>query len=71
MKIRPIKNNRDYQEALREIDRLMDAQPNTAQGDRLDVLVTLVVAWEEKHCHQLAGSGRGDSVCDGAVVCLT
>ena len=49
MKIRPIKNNRDYREALKEIDLLMDARPNTSEGDRLDVLVTLVAAWEEKH----------------------
>src|SRR5260370_22246510 len=49
MKIRPIKNNRDYREALKEIDRLMEARPNTAEGDRLDVLVTLVEAWEERH----------------------
>ncbi len=49
MDIRPIKNNRDYARALKEIDWLMDARPNTAAGDRLDVLVTLVEAWEEKH----------------------
>lgn len=49
MEIKPIKNNRDYREALKEIDRLMDARPKTAEGDRLDVLVTLVEAWEEKH----------------------
>lgn len=49
MEIRPIKNNRDYREALDEIDRLMDARPNTAAGDRLDVLVTLAESWEEKH----------------------
>ena len=49
MKIEPIKNNRDYREALKEIDRLMDARPKTTEGDRLDVLVTLVEAWEEQH----------------------
>jgi HTH-type transcriptional regulator/antitoxin HigA len=49
MKIKPIKNKRDYSEALKEIDRLMDARPNTPEGDCLDVLVTLVEAWEEKH----------------------
>ncbi|HEV7398370.1 MAG TPA: transcriptional regulator [Pyrinomonadaceae bacterium] len=49
MEIKPIKNNRDYRAALNEIDRLMDAQPNSMEGDRLDVLVTLVEAWEEKH----------------------
>lgn len=49
MDIRPLKNKRDYRGALKEIDGLMDARANTAEGDRLDVLVTLVEAWEEKH----------------------
>src|SRR5215831_5461989 len=49
MKIKPIKNNRDYRETLKEIDRLMDARPNTPEGDRLDVLVTLVEVSEEKY----------------------
>ena len=49
MKIKPIRNNRDYREALKEIDRLMDARLNTPEGDLLDVLVTLVEAWEVKH----------------------
>ena len=49
MEINPIKSERDYGKALKEIDRLMDARPNTVEGDRLDVLVTLVEAWEEKH----------------------
>lgn len=47
--IKPIKSERDYRRALAEIDTLMDAKPNTAAGDRLDVLVTLVSAWEERH----------------------
>lgn len=49
VKIRPIKNNRDYREALKKIDGLMDARSNTPEGDHLDVLVTLVEAWEAKH----------------------
>ena len=49
MEIKPIKNERDYRKALKEIDGLMDSRPNTPDGDRLDVLVTLVEAWEEKH----------------------
>jgi HTH-type transcriptional regulator/antitoxin HigA len=49
MEIKPIKSERDYRKALKEIDRLMDARPNSIEGDRLDVLVTLVEAWEEKH----------------------
>ena len=49
MDIKPIRTERDYQAALEEIDRLMDAEPNTPEGDRLDVLATLVEAWEEVH----------------------
>src|SRR5438874_6088817 len=49
MEIKPIKSDRDYRRALKEIDKLMDARFNTPQGDQLDILTTLVVAWEEKH----------------------
>ena len=49
MDIAPIKTKRDYNRALKEIEGLMDAKRNTPQGDRLDVLVTLVEAWELKH----------------------
>ncbi len=49
MMIKPIKSDRDYSRALKEIDRLMDARPGTVAGDRLDVLVTLVEVWEQKH----------------------
>jgi HTH-type transcriptional regulator/antitoxin HigA len=49
MDITPIKSKRDYQRALKQIERLMDAKRNTPDGDRLDVLVTLVEAWEASH----------------------
>lgn len=49
MEIKPIRNERDYKRALVEIEKLMDARPNTPEGDRLDVLATLVCAWEEQH----------------------
>jgi HTH-type transcriptional regulator/antitoxin HigA len=49
MDIKPIKNERDYRRVMKEIDGLMDAKANTVAGDRLDVLVTLAQAWEEKH----------------------
>jgi HTH-type transcriptional regulator / antitoxin HigA len=49
MDIAPIKTRRDYNRTLKEIEGLMDAKRNTPQGDRLDVLVTLVEAWEAKH----------------------
>jgi HTH-type transcriptional regulator/antitoxin HigA len=49
MEIKPIKNERDYRRVMQEINALMDAKANTAAGDRLDVLVTLAEAWEDKH----------------------
>ena len=49
MNIRPIKTEADYQAALKEIESLFDAAPNTPQGDQLEVLTTLVQAYEEQH----------------------
>ena len=49
MDIRPIKNEADYQSALEEIERLFDAELDTPEGDRLEVLVTLVEAYEAEH----------------------
>ena len=46
MDVTPIKTNRDYRRALKEIEGLMTAKRGTREGDRLDVLVTLVEAWE-------------------------
>ena len=48
MNIALIKTEADYEAALAEIDGLMDAEPSTPRGDRLDVLVTLVEAYEAK-----------------------
>jgi len=45
----PIKTKRDYRRVLEDIEGLMTAKRNTREGDRLDVLVTLVEAWERKH----------------------
>jgi HTH-type transcriptional regulator / antitoxin HigA len=47
--IKPIKSERDYQQTLKEIDRLMDSKANTREGDVLDVLVTLAEKWEAEH----------------------
>ncbi len=49
MEIRPIKTEADYQAALDEIESLFDAEPGTPEGDRLEVLTTLVEAYEDKH----------------------
>jgi hypothetical protein len=49
MNIAQIKTKGDYRRVLEEIERLMTAKRNTREGDRLDVLVTLLEAWECKH----------------------
>ena len=49
MQIRPIRTSIDYRAALKEVESLMDAAPATATGERLDVLVTLIEAYERKH----------------------
>jgi len=51
MNIRPIHSEADYQATLKEISGLMESDPDigTPAGDRLDVLVTLVQAYEAKH----------------------
>lgn len=49
MEIKPIKTEQDYEAALLEIERLFNAAPNTREGDRLDVLTTLVGAYEDTH----------------------
>jgi HTH-type transcriptional regulator/antitoxin HigA len=49
MELRPIRTETDYQEALQEIELLFDATPNTPEYDRLDVISTLVEAYEKKH----------------------
>lgn len=49
MDIKPIKNDADYRSALQSIEQLMMAEPDTPEGEKLDVLVTLVEAYEAKH----------------------
>jgi HTH-type transcriptional regulator/antitoxin HigA len=49
MNIKPIRTKANYRAALKEIETLMSAGPDTPQGERLDVLVTLVEAYEKKH----------------------
>jgi HTH-type transcriptional regulator/antitoxin HigA len=49
MEIKPIKSEEDYQVALVEVERLFDAKVGTPEGDKLDVLTTLIEAYEEIH----------------------
>ena len=49
MEIRPIRTKSDYRTALKEIERSWNAGPGTKARDRVEVLVTLVEAYEAKH----------------------
>jgi len=49
VEIRPLKTEADYEAAMTEIERLFDAAPDTVEGDRLEVLTTLVNAYEDQH----------------------
>lgn len=49
MNIKPIKTVTDYEDALSEIDRLWGAESSTPKGDKLDILITLLEAYERDH----------------------
>ena len=49
MDIEPIRTTADHKAALETVDSLMGAQARTPEGDRLDVLVTLIEAYERQH----------------------
>ncbi|MBO6723510.1 MAG: helix-turn-helix domain-containing protein [Roseitalea sp.] len=47
--LRPIRSEADYDAALEEVERLWGAKSGTPEGDRLDVLATLIEVYEAKH----------------------
>ena len=49
MHLKPIKTDADHEAALKEIERLWDAREGTADGDHLEILMTLTEAYEEAH----------------------
>lgn len=49
MDIKPIKTDADYRAALKEIDTLWLSPEDTPEGDRLEILVSLVELYEQKH----------------------
>lgn len=65
MNIAPIKTTRDYDRTLRRIEQLMNATPGTRNGDELDVLTTLVEAYEAL-CQLPSEAGRSHQIQDGS-----
>jgi HTH-type transcriptional regulator/antitoxin HigA len=50
MNVKPIRSKKDLREALARIDAIIDSKNGTPEYDELEVLSTLVEAYEEKHC---------------------
>ena len=50
MNLKPIRNKKDLSEALARIDELIDAKHGAREYDELEILSTLVEAYEQKHC---------------------
>jgi HTH-type transcriptional regulator/antitoxin HigA len=49
MKIKPLRNKKDYKTALTRLDQIFDAKRNTAEGDELEILGILIEKYEEEH----------------------
>lgn len=49
MTVRPIKNRKDYQQALLRLEQIFDAKPGSAEGDELEVLGILIDTYEKNH----------------------
>lgn len=47
--LKPIRTKADYEHALAEVERLWGAKSGTPEGDRLDILATLIDAYETEH----------------------
>jgi antitoxin component HigA of HigAB toxin-antitoxin module len=56
--IKPIRTKADYKAALKQVSKLVDLDPNpgTVNGDMLDIMATLLVAFEAKHFPMLHGT---------------
>jgi HTH-type transcriptional regulator/antitoxin HigA len=65
--VKPIRTRKDYGAALKEVERLWGAKAGTPDGDRLDVLATLIDAYEAAQFpDRSAGPDRGDQIPHGA-----
>ncbi len=61
MNIKPIKTEADYKSALAAIRKLWNVEPDTPDGDKLEILITLVEAYEAKH-HPIAPPNPVDAI---------
>ena len=48
MNIKPIRNDDDLQESFRHLEKVFQAKPGTQEADEMEILVTLIEAYENK-----------------------
>jgi len=49
MSIKPIKTKKDYEQAMKRLEKIFDARPGTDQGDELEILSLLIEKYEDEH----------------------
>ena len=49
MKLKPIKTEKDYELALKRFDKIFDADPDTKEGDELEILALIIEDYEDKN----------------------
>ena len=49
MKLKPIKSENDYNQALERLEKIFDAKPETKEGDELEILGILIENYEREH----------------------
>lgn len=49
MNIKPIKTDKEYEEALQKLEKIFDAKPNTKEGDEAEILSILIEDYEDRH----------------------
>jgi HTH-type transcriptional regulator/antitoxin HigA len=64
MNIKPIRTKADYKAALNTIESLMSAKVTTSEGDRLDILVTLVEEYERANFPMDLPDASGRLLCE-------
>ncbi len=62
MDIHPIRNDRDHARALRQMEKLWGVRPGMPGAEKLEILVTLVDAYESKH-HPIDPPDPIDAIC--------
>ena len=49
MKLKPIRTEAEYEQALKRLDKIFDSEPGTKEGDELEVLALIIEDYEDKH----------------------